>query len=469
MKNTYIKLLSISVLFLGVFTISSCSKTAPGPGVAVPTVNTTNAIINVTSTSAQSGGTVINDGGGTITANGVCYSSSNVKPTITDSKTSEPVSTFGIAYPAYTSFLKGLASNTTYYLRAYATNSAGTGYGAIIKFTTASNLVSLNVTVSTLVGNGASGYLDGSGTGALFNNPEALTVDAFGNLFVSDSFNNYIREVTPGGVTSTIAGDGNIGFLNGAALSAEFYAPQGLAFDASSNLYVADFGNNVIRKITQGGVVSTYIGTGQAGYNDGTDPLYYYYNNPAGVAVDSKGNIFIADKGNNVIRKVTTAGVSSTFAGTRTAGYVDSTGTYASFNRPNAIAIDASDNLYIADLGNHAIRKITPAGKVTTLAGGPTIAQSSLLNLPAGIAVDKGGNIFIADETGRILELTSGNIIYVLAGTANVSGFNNGSGSTATFNLPQGIAVDGSGNIYVADKNNNCIRKLVISDVQNAN
>lgn len=468
MKNTYIKILSFSVLIYSTLIISSCTKVAPAPTSIAPSVNTTNAIINVTSTTAQSGGTVTNDGGTIITANGVCYSSTNQKPTISDTKTSEAVANSGIAYPTYVSNLTGLSPNTTYYLRAYATNSAGTGYGAVLTFKTASNLVSLSVTVTTFAGNGTAGYVDGSGTGAQFNNPQSLTIDKLGNVFVSDTYNNYIREINSSGLTSTIAGDGNIGFLNGSAANAEFYAPQGLAFDATSNLYIADFGNNVVRKLTTAGVVSTFIGTGQAGYNDGTNPLFYYYNNPTGVAFDSKGNLFIADRGNNVIRKVTPAGVSSTFAGTRTAGYVDSTGVLASFNKPNALAIDASDNIYVADLGNHAIRKITPAGKVTTLAGGPSHSQLSLLNLPAGIAVDKNGNLFITDEAGRILEYTNANVLYILAGNSDSQpGFTNGTGADALFNLPQGIVVDASGtNIYVADKNNNCIRKITISSVQ---
>jgi streptogramin lyase len=468
MKNTCTQILSSIALSLVLLSVSSCSKTTPVASVVAPSVNTTNAIIDVTTTSAQSGGVVTNNGGGNITANGVVYSSTDQIPGLDDSKTSDAVTNNYIAYPTYTSQLTGLTPNTVYYVRAYATNSAGTGFGAVIKFTTSNNLLAVNSTVTTLAGNGTPGYADGSGPGAQFNNPQGVAVDKSGNVFVGDTYNNYIREITPGGTVSTYAGNGNIGFLNGTTASAEFYAPWGLSFDASSNLYIADYGNNVIRKIaTGGGVVSTFVGTGQAGYNGGTDPLFFYYNNPTAVAFDASGNLYIADYGNNVIRKVTPGGIDSVFAGTRTAGFIDGTGIgtstalAGSFNKPVAIAIDAKGNIYVADQGNFAIRKITPAKVVTTLAGAPT--QPGVVGIPTGIAVDAAGNVYISDENGRILEYTTNNVLYVLAGSSTASGFANGTGTNATFNLPQAIAIDANNNIYVADKNNHSIRKVTVA------
>jgi sugar lactone lactonase YvrE len=467
MKNTCIQILSSIALFLVFLSVSSCSKTTPPASVVAPSVNTTNAIIDVTTTSAQSGGVVTNNGGAAITANGVVYSSTDQTPALDDSKTSDPVTNNYIAYPTFISNLTKLTPNTLYYVRAYATNSAGTGFGAVMKFTTSDSLLSVNSTVKTLAGNVAPGYLDGSGSGAQFNNPQGIAVDKNGNVFVGDTYNNYIREITPGGSVTTYAGNGSIGFLNGTLTNAEFYAPWGLAFNSTSDLYVADYGNNVIRKIAAGGgTVSTFVGNGLAGYYDGTDPLYYYYNNPTGVAFDATGNLYIADYGNNVIREVTPAGLSSTLAGTRTAGFVDGTGIgsntvlAASFNRPVAVAVDANGNVYVADQGNFAIRKITPAGVVTTLAGGPT--QPQVVGIPTGIALDATGNIYISDESGRILEYTTNNVLYVLAGSSTVSGFTDGPGNTATFNLPQGIALDANNVIYVADKNNHSIRRVTV-------
>ncbi len=444
--------------------MSSCSKTTTPSSNTVPSVVTNNVILNVTSTTAQSGGTVTSDGGVVVSANGICFSATNQTPTIADTKTTDAVSNSGLTVTPYTSNLTSLTPNTTYYLRAYATNSIGTGYGSVIKFTTSSNLLAVNTIVSTLAGNGTPGYAEGTGNGAIFNNPQGIVVDANGNIFVSDTYNNYIRKITPQGTTSLIAGNGNIGLINGAAINAQFYGPQGMAFDANNNLYVADAGNNVIRKITQDGNVSTFAGIGIGGYHDGSGPLFSYFKNPSAIAFDAKGNMYIADKANNAIRKVTVAGLDSTIAGSANGspGYADATGTSAAFRQPYALVIDASGNIYVADQGNSAIRKVTPAGVVTTIAGGPT--QSSILNIPTGLAIDKTGNLFIADESGRVLEYTTSNVLYVLAGSSNIAGYVDGAGTTATFNQPASIAVDANGSIYVADKGNNCIRKLIISN-----
>jgi sugar lactone lactonase YvrE len=460
MKKNLLNVLFSAAFFSFIILAESCTKVTTAPTVIAPVVTTNGLAINVTSTTAQSGGIITNDGNQLITANGVCYSATNQTPTTADSKTSDPVSNANVADPTFTSNLTGLTPNTVYYVRAYATNGTGTGYGAVVKFTSANNISAINVTVTTFAGNGTPGYADGMGTNAMFNNPQGITVDSKGNIYVSDTYNNYIREISPAGVTTTIAGNGGIGFTNGPAASAQFYAPQGLAFDATGNLYVADFGNNVIRKISQTGGVSTYIGTGLAGYNGGTDTLYDYFNNPSGIAFNANGGLYIADRGNNAIRKVTPGRVVSTLAGNAKAGYLNATYDTAYFNNPNALVVDASGNTFVADQGNHCIRKITPAGVVTTAAGSPV--NPTLINIPSGIAIDKSGNLYIVDEGGRVMEYTTTNDLYILAGALNTSGFANGSGATATFNNPQGIAVDASGNIYVADQGNNCIRKITV-------
>jgi sugar lactone lactonase YvrE len=464
MKTPYFRKIFLPALLLTfVFLTNSCKKssnTTTGDTGTVPTVATAALIINLTSTTAQSGGTITDFGGSAITANGVCYSSTNKTPTVNDSKTSETISTSGSLPINFTSNLTGLTAGTTYYLRAYASNSSGNAYGSVVTFTTSTALSSVVTAVTTLAGSGIAGYADGTGLSAQFNNPQGIAVDASGKIYLADSYNNRIRTVTAAGVASTFAGNGTLGYAEGSALSAEFYGPNGMAVDASGNVYVADFGNNVIRKITAGGVVSTFAGNGTAGFVNGTSTSSEF-NNPAGIAVDASGNIYVADYGNNSIRKITSAGVVTTLAGFKTGGYINATGTAAAFDNPTGVAVDATGNVYVADKGNAAIRKITSAGVVTTLAGGPT--QPELVNYPAGIAIDKQGNIYIADEGGRIIECTTGNVLYILAGSLNVSGFVNGSGTSALFNGPQALTVDADNNIYVADQNNNCIRKLTVT------
>ncbi len=475
MKIFYLRNIYLSSLFLlFVFFTVGCKKssTTSSTSVTIPSVVTTATIIDVTSTSAQTGGVITNLGNASLSANGVCYSSTNNTPTTADSKTSDPVVTNQFSYPPFVSNLINLTPNTLYYIRAYAINPAGTGYGAVVKFTTssASNGKGSTATVTTFAGNGSAGYLDGSGTGAQFNNPQGVSVDSKGNVYVSDTYNNIIRAISPAGVVSTVAGIPTLGYLDGPAASAQFYAPGGSAFDSQGNLYVADYGNNMIRKITPAGVVSTYAGNGTAGYRNGaataasltgkTDTLAYF-NNPAAVAVDAAGNVYVADRGNNVIRKILTTGRVITIAGTRTAGYVDATDELASFSSPSGIAVDASGNVYVADEGNSAIRKINPSDVVTTIAGGLT--QPGLLNLPAALTIDKSGNLYIVDEGGRVFEYTTSNVLYNLAGTLNKSGLVNGAGTAALFSNPQGIAIDANGNLYVADQYNNCIRKITIT------
>ncbi len=472
MKISYLRNIYFSSIILSVVLLAAgCKKSAStSDAPVVPTIVTTPTIINVTSTSALSGGVITGIGNAVITANGVCYSSTNQTPTTSDAKTTDTVLANRLAFPPFYSKLVNLTPNTTYYVRAYATNSAGTGYGSVLKFTTSSSLTAITTVVSTFAGNGTPGYADAMGTSALFNNPEGLAVDAHGNVYVSDSYNNLIRTIASDGTTSTFAGSTTPGYADGPAASAQFYAPRGAAFDIHGNLYVADFGNNVIRKITPDGTVSTYAGNGNAGYRNGAataanltgkSDTTAMFNNPAAVAVDAGGNVYVADRGNNVIRKILTTGRVVTIAGAHVKGYIDATDESAFFNQPSGVAVDANGNVYVSDQGNSAIRKITPSNVVTTIAGGTT--QPSLLNYPSAITIDSQGNLYIVDESGRVFEYTTGNVLYNLAGSANVSGFTNGTGTAALFSNPQGIAIDGNGNIYVADQYNSCIRKIVIT------
>jgi sugar lactone lactonase YvrE len=458
----FLALILLSVVILG----TGCSKTPTSPaGISAPLVVTLNLVSNVTQTTAQSGGVITLGGNADITANGVCYSSTNQAPTIADSKTIDTINTAG-----FTSRITGLTLGTTYYLRAYATNSGGTGYGAVVKFTTATTAATLTTTVSTIAGNANLGFLDGAGATALFNGPQSLSYNPVtGNIYIIDALNNAIRIMTPTGTVSTLTNP-QLGYANGPLATALFYGPRSVAFDTQGNAYVADLGNNVIRKITPAGIVSTFAGNGTAGYADGTTPSIIEFNSPQGVAVDATGNVYVADRGNNLIRKITPTGVVSTIAGrvapvgfaqSTAPGFADGVGDISIFNSPNALACDAAGNIYVADQGNTAIRMVTPAGAVTTIAGSPV--QKTVVGAVTAIAVDAAGNIYAADQSGRIMEITANSkTLYTLAGAINNAGYIDGVGTVARFSNPQGVAVDAQGIVYVGDFNNNVIRKIIV-------
>lgn len=452
-----------SLFLLSVIAVlTGCVKGNDGTTPAtVPVITTNSYIVNLTSNTAQSGGIMTSNGGADILNAGVCYSSTNQTPTTTNSLTVDTLKADVAGTQMFTSNISGLAPSTTYYLRAYATNSAGTAYGSVIKFTTSATLSTITTTVSTLAGSPAGGFANGNGNAALFSSPQGVVTDANGNVYVADGFNNVIRKITPSGDVSTYAGDGNAGYTDGAAATAEFYAPQSLAIDGQGNIFVADIGNDIIRKISVAGVVSTYAGNRIHGYVNGVDSVAEF-NNPQGICVDANGNLYVADRGNNLIRKISTSGVVSTLAGYYgyPAGLYNATGTAAIFNVPNSVAVDSKGNVYVADLKNYCVRKITSGGVVTTLLGGSI--QTTLIGTPAYVSVDAKDNLFIADETGRVIEFTAtSNIVYTLAGTSGVSGYKDGTGAAALFSNPQSVAVDKQGNVYVADFGNNVIRKIV--------
>jgi len=452
-KLSYITILSVPVLFI-LLALTSCNKTPDNT--TLPVIVTLPVAYSVTTTSAQVQAIITSFGNGVITANGMCYSSTNQSPTVSDLHTTNATDSLNFA-----ANIIGLSPNTTYYARSYATNSAGTGYGSVISFKTNTATFGLTATVSTFAGKGTAGYVDGAATIAQFYNLQGACTDASGNVYVADSYNNVIRKITPLGVTSTFAGNGTLGYVDGPSASAEFYNPQGIAADASGNIYVSDVGDNLIRKITSAGVVSTLAGRGTAGYADGTGTSAVF-NKPVGIAVDGSGNVYVADKANNVIRMITPAGVVSTLAGLNTtASQIDGTGTAATFNSPTGVAVDATGNIYVADQGSNAIRKITSGGVVTTLIG--TNLLKNALGVPTGICLDKSGNIYITDTNGRILEISNANVLYSLAGISGTTGFTNGTNTNALFNNPLAIAADKSGNIFVTDYYNNVICKITVA------
>ena len=265
--------------------------------------------------------------------------------------------------------------------------------------------------VSTVAGSGAPGSDDGIGTGATFDDPVGVAADAAGNIYVGDFDNHKIRRVSPFGEVSTFAGSGTQGSNDGTGTAASFLGPTGVAVDGDDNVYVADYGNHTIRKISPAGEVTTFAGIGSPGSADGTGTSAEF-DSPRAVALDTDGNIYVADALNHAIRKITPSGEVTTFAGDGMIGSDDGPGTVASFNFPSAVAVDADGNVYVTDTNNHSIRKITPSGEVTTLAGNGT------------------------------------------------DGAQDGTGATATFSSPFGVMVDATGNLYIADRGNHTIRKI---------
>ena len=329
--------------------------------------------------------------------------------------------------------------------------------------------------VTTFAGsNGVSGSTNGStGTSARFSSPSGVVVDSSGNIFIGDGANGTVRRITSAGAVTTFVGTaGSQGSTDGTGAGAMFYRPAGIARDANNNLYVADPVANTIRKITTGGVVTTLAGySAVVGANDNTGSLAGF-RGPSGVVADSSGNLFIADTGNHTIRKVTPAGVVTTFAGLAgTAGSTNATATSARFNSPNGLAIDSSNNIYVADTGNHTIRKVTSGGVVTTVAGlagisGSTNATgtSARFNSPAALAVTSAGILYVADTgnyTIRKIVLSTG-AVTTLAGAAGTSGTtDSATGTSARFGLIYGLGVASNGNIFVSDFSGSTIRKIV--------
>ena len=349
-----------------------------------------------------------------------------------------------------------------------------------ILFTLFFSIVSLKANTQ-IINTIAGGIVFGDGglaTNASFAHSSGVAVDGAGNIYIADEDDtrNKIRKININGIINTIAGNGSAGFGGdgGLAINASLNSPSGIALDGAGNIYIADWFNNRVRKVNSSGVISTIAGDGSAGYaGDGGLAIVASLNYPTGVAVDGAGNVYIADCNNNRIRKVNSSGIINTIAGNGIAGFGGDGGTAinASLKNPTGLVLDGVGNIYIADCDNGRIRKVNISGVIITVAGGASytyggdsgLATSALLHYPTGLAVDGIGNIFIADfRNNRIRKVNSIGIISTAAGSSD-SGYYGGDGDLATnafLKLPTGVAIDGLGNIYIVDSKNNRIRKV---------
>lgn len=319
-------------------------------------------------------------------------------------------------------------------------------------------------------------YSGGTGPTPVFYQPRDVIRDASGNVYVADSGSNRILVANlPAGETMrTYAGspDGRFGSADGSALEARLFSPTGIARDIAGNLYVADAGNAVVRKVDQTTAdVTTIAGTASAGIADGPATMARFAR-PTGVAVDTEGNVFVADSYSSTVRKISPSGVTSTLAGSGGEyGEVDGSGSDARFMLPKAVCVDGSGNVYVADTNNNAIRKITPAGAVTTLAhinsfGPDPFNPSQIPAYPEGIVADQAGNIFVAGTaSSAIFKVTPEGDVSTFAGMPGRTGLGNGSGTQARFNHPTGLSMDSTGNIFVADTLGGSIRKITPAGV----
>lgn len=300
--------------------------------------------------------------------------------------------------------------------------------------------------------------------------PWGLVFDSSNKFCITDSNAQTVLAITSAGVTAALAGvPGLSGSVDANGADARFNGPTGIAVDSNDNIYVADSNNNTIRKISPAGVVTTLAGTAGLSGSADANGAEARFNGPTGIAVDGGGDVYVADSNNNTIRIVTPAGAVTTLAGQAgVSGSIDANGVEACFNCPAGIAIDGGGDLYVADSNNNTIRRITPAGVVTTFAGSAGhsghidgTGTAALFNRPCGLVFDSLGNLYVADTGNHVIRLvTPAGVVSTVAGRPGVAGLEDGAGTTALFNQPTSLAFDVSGNLYIADAGNGVIRRI---------
>jgi DNA-binding beta-propeller fold protein YncE len=332
--------------------------------------------------------------------------------------------------------------------------------------------------ISLVAGTGTKGFNgDGSrAVNALLATPFEAALDSRGNIYIADFDNNRIRKIDRQGIITTVVGTGRPGFSGdgGPALKADLHGPHCVAIDRADNLYICDHRNQRVRKVAVNGTIATVAGNGEAGFSgDGGAAVKASLNGPEGLAFDKRGSLFIADFDNHRVRKVSAAGTITTVAGSGIAGFAGdgSSALRASMKFTPAVAIDHSGNMYICDRDNNRVRKVDERGIISTFAGNGTAgstgdgdaAFAAGLNRPVGVVTDRGGNVYIAEREGnRVRKVSAAGIITTIAGTGD-SGFNRSrlTASDAVFNMPRRLTIGPAGDaLYLADTGNHCIWRI---------
>jgi sugar lactone lactonase YvrE len=361
------------------------------------------------------------------------------------------------------SVLGGVSASTVPYRRQLYTLSASNLKGSSQAFATVAARG-----LDLLAGNvDGPGWVDGTGSAARFNQPQGVVADGAGNLYVSDTNNHTLRKITPAGVVTTLAGYvGQVGTWDGTP--GGFRNPSGLAIDGAGNVYVADRGNSSIRKVTPAGAVSTLAGTsGSSGSADGTGATARFAA-PASLALTAAGDLIVADTNNHLLRKVTAAGVVTTLAGSAgLSGTADGGGSAARFNFPEGVVVHPNGNIYVTDRGNQTLRQVTPAGLVTTLAGSPGLSgtldgtgSAARFFNPRRVTVDGAGDLWVSDASQTLRKVTTGGTVATVAGVASTYGWLDGPAATARFNGLAGLAFVPSGRLAIADEFNHAVRLM---------
>jgi hypothetical protein len=328
--------------------------------------------------------------------------------------------------------------------------------------------------IYAFAGNGNTGF---SGDGGIAVNAqlkftEGVAVDANGNVYITDSNNHRIRKVAPGGIITTICGQSSSGFFGNGILatSASLNNPTGITIDAAGNIYFCDSGNSAIRKINTSGIITTLAGNGIGSYSgDGGPAVSATLSNPKGISVDGSGNIYIADYSNNCIRKISSTGTITTIAGNGSPGFSGDGGLAVSsqLSLPEAVLVDASGNIYISDSFNHRVREINTSGIINTIAGNGGAGFSgdggnatlASVKEPRGLILDGTGNLFIASNSGRIRVINSVGIINTFCGTGVLGNSGNGGpANLAQMILPTGLAIDPANNVFLCDPGSSVVR-----------
>lgn len=336
----------------------------------------------------------------------------------------------------------------------------------------------LGAEVATLAGSGAAGFANGTGTAAVLSSPVGITANPTGNLYFTDGASSRIRMVTTSGAVSTIAGAGGSSYAEGTGSAALFHWPQALTIGAGGLLYVTDTNNHRIRSVTTGGTTAFVAGGSSAGdiplttgSATGTAALFRV---ARGIVYSPTANLlYVSDSENNKIRSVSAAGVSTTLAGQVSGGLVNGTGAAAKFNYPQGLAVDSAGNIIVADTLAHTIRKVTPAGVVSQIAGGGTTTfgqagyvddngTAARFNGPMAVTVDSSGVIYVADTGNhRIRKIATNGDVTTVAGNGT-AGYQDGYGTASMFNSPRGLAIGSDGRLYVTDTSNNRLRVITV-------